>query len=139
LYLDHVDAFPQSKERPRFFVGCSPNTGDDLTFQIYDDQSKQVVSFSVVRPYTSSKRVKWNARTITTSIRPKLKQPLETWHPTPSYDDIMDQYDYDEPNIAKDHMPKIIDTTTDPDQFFEPAPERIRRVPSGSTRKIHPV
>jgi hypothetical protein len=45
----------------------------------------------------------------------KMKQPLETWHPTPSDDDTMDQYDYDEPNIAKHHMQKIIDTTTDPD------------------------
>jgi hypothetical protein len=62
---------------------------------------------------------------ITTSIRPKLKQPLETWHPTPLDDDIMDQYDNDEPSIAKDTVPKIVDTTTDPDLSFEPSTERI--------------
>jgi hypothetical protein len=58
LYLDHVDALPQSKKRPGYFVGCSHNVGDDLTFRIYDDQTKQVVNVSVVRPYTSNKRVK---------------------------------------------------------------------------------
>jgi hypothetical protein len=52
---------------------------------------------------------------------------LETWHPTPSDDDIMDQYDNDKPNIAKDHLPKIVDTTTDPGLFFEPATERIAK------------
>jgi hypothetical protein len=56
-----------------------------------------------------------------------LKQPLETWHPTPSDDDIMDQYDNDEPNIANDNVPKIVDTTTDPDLFFEPSTERIAK------------
>ena len=121
LYLDHVDSFPQSKERPGYFVGCSPNVGDDLTFRIYDDQTKQVVSVSVVRPYTSNKRVKWDATTLATSIRPKLKQPSETWHPTPSDDDIMDQYDHDEPNI---------DSATDPDLFFEPPLERIKKYDS---------
>jgi hypothetical protein len=127
LYLDHVDAFPQSKERPGYFVGCSPNVGDDLTLRIYDDQTKQVVNVGVVRSYTSNKRVKWDVKTITASIRPKLKQPLETWHPTPLDDDIMDQYDNDEPNIAKDNVPEIVDTTTDPDPFFEPATERIAK------------
>ena len=24
LYLDHTDSFPESKERPGYFVGCSP-------------------------------------------------------------------------------------------------------------------
>jgi hypothetical protein len=62
LYLDHVDAFPQSKERPGYLVGCSPNVGDYLTFRIYDDQTKQVASVSVVRTYSSNKRVRWDAR-----------------------------------------------------------------------------
>jgi hypothetical protein len=131
LYLDHVDSFPQSKERPGYFVGCSPNVGDDLTFRIYDDQSKQVVNVSVVRPYTSNKRVKWDAKTISTSTRPKLTQPTETWHPTPPDDEIMDEHDYDEPDIIdKTVPPPIIDATTDPDQFFEPAPERIKKYDS---------
>jgi len=131
LYLDHVDAFPQSKERPGYFVGCSPNVGDDLTFRIYDDQTKQVVNVSVVRPYTSNKRVKWDAKTITTSIRPKLKQPVETWHPTPPDDDIMDQHDYDELNITNNKTPVINhDAAADPDQFFEPPVERIQKFDS---------
>ena len=130
LYLDHVDAFPQSKERPGYFVGCSHNVGDDLTFRIYDDQTKQVVNVSVVRPYTSNKRVKWDAKTLTTAVRPRLKQPLETWHPMPPDEDIMDQYDYDEPDVANDHMKDIIDANTDPDQFFEPAPDRTKKYDS---------
>jgi hypothetical protein len=42
-------------------------------------------------------------------------------------DDIMDQYDNDEPNIAKDNVPKVVDTTTDPDLFFEPSIELLMR------------
>jgi hypothetical protein len=121
LYLDHVDVFPQSKERPGYFVGCSPNVGDDLSFRIYDNQTKQVVSVSVVRSYTSHKQVKWDAKTITTSVQPRLKQPLETWHPPPLDDDIMDQYDHDKSSINNDTMTmKIPDAATDPDQLFEP-------------------
>jgi hypothetical protein len=56
-----------------------------------------------------------------------LKQPSETWHPTPLDDDIMDQYDNDEPNIAKYNVPKVVDTTKDPDLFFEPSTERIAK------------
>ena len=48
LYLDHTDSFPESRERQEYFVGCSPNVGDALTYRIYDDQSKQVVNASVV-------------------------------------------------------------------------------------------
>jgi hypothetical protein len=54
LYLDHTDSFPEARERPGYFVGCSPNVGDILTYRIYDDQSEQVVNASVVRPYTSN-------------------------------------------------------------------------------------
>ena len=39
----------------------------------------------------------------------------------------MDQYNNGEPNIAKDNVPKIVDTTTDPDLFFEPSTERIAK------------
>ena len=48
LYLNHTNSFLESKEYPGYFVGCSPNVGDALTYRIYDDQSKQVVNASVV-------------------------------------------------------------------------------------------
>ena len=50
LYLGHVDAFPESKERPGYFVGYSPNVGDELTYGIYDDQSKQLINCTSLNP-----------------------------------------------------------------------------------------
>jgi hypothetical protein len=53
---------------------------------------------------------------------------LETWHPIPLDDDIMDQYDHDELDINNDTMTmEIPDAATDPDQFFEPVAERITK------------
>ena len=57
LYLDNVDSFPASKERPGYFVGIAKNVGDSLTFKVLDDQTKQVVNVSVVRPYKDNRRV----------------------------------------------------------------------------------
>ena len=48
LYLDNVDSFPASSERPGYMVGIASNVGDDLTYKILDDQTKQVVCSSVV-------------------------------------------------------------------------------------------
>jgi hypothetical protein len=47
---------------------------------------------------------------------------LETWHPTPRDDDIMDQHDHDEMNIC--------DAATDPDQFFQPPTKRVKKFDS---------
>jgi hypothetical protein len=56
---------------------------------------------------------------------------LETWHPTPLDDDIMDQYDHDKSNINNDTMTmEIPDAATDPDQFFEPTDERVTKFDS---------
>ena len=60
LYLDNVDAFPAPKERSGYFVGFAPNVGDALTFKVLDDQTKQVVCVSVVRPFNNNKRVSWD-------------------------------------------------------------------------------
>ena len=100
LYLDHTDAFPESKERPGYFVGCSPNVGDALTYRIYDDQSKQVVNASVVRPYTSNNRVTWDASTLDTAVRPHLQELMMKQGPAPNDHDTMDEHDHDEPNLS---------------------------------------
>jgi hypothetical protein len=42
----------------------------------------------------------------------------------------MDQYDHDEPNIVNDQMKPTIDSATDPDLFFEPPLERIKKYDS---------
>jgi hypothetical protein len=60
LYLDNESSWPSSKERAGYWLGVSENIGDFLTYWILDDQTKQVLSRSVVRPYNRNKRVKWD-------------------------------------------------------------------------------
>ena len=48
LYLDHESSWTESKERSARWVGVAHGIGDALTFWILDDQSKQVLSRSVV-------------------------------------------------------------------------------------------
>ena len=62
LYYDHENSFPVSKERSGRWLGVSDNTGDSLTFLIWDEQSKQVLSRSVVRPFYNNLHVKWDPR-----------------------------------------------------------------------------
>ena len=51
LYLDHESNWPSSKERSGRWVGVAHNIGDALTFWILDDQNKQLLARSVVRPF----------------------------------------------------------------------------------------
>ena len=60
LYLDNEDSWPSSKERACYWLGVSENIGDYLTYWILDDQTKQVLARSVVRPYDRNLRVKWD-------------------------------------------------------------------------------
>jgi hypothetical protein len=60
LCLDNENSWPSSKERSGYWLGVSENIGDFLTYWILDDQTKQVLSRSVVRPYNRNKRVKWD-------------------------------------------------------------------------------
>ena len=124
LYLDHVDAFPESKERAGYFVGCSPNVGDELTYRIYDDQSKQLINCSVVRPYHSNKRVRWDPMFDPANLAPKTtaSDKICTFPSNYSPADDMDQYDMDEPDI--------VTPTFDPDQFYEPSPSCIKKFDS---------
>ena len=114
LYLDHQGSFPDSKERLGYFVGCSSHVGDELTYLIYDDQSKQIVSRSVVRPYTTNKQVRWDPA-IDASPAPKSHTACDNtkFHLAPTID--MDSYDEDEPEPS----PHFWDTApTHPDQFL---------------------
>ena len=58
LYLDHEGVWPASKERTGRWVGVTENIGDQLTYWILDEQSKQLVARSVVRPLNNNRRVK---------------------------------------------------------------------------------
>src|SRR5688572_21909453 len=51
LDLDHESNWPSSKERSGRWVGVAHNIGDALTFWILDDQNKQLLAKSVVRPF----------------------------------------------------------------------------------------
>ena len=60
LYYDHEAAWLETKERSGRWVGVAENIGDVLTYWIIDDQSKQLLARSVVRPFWGNKRVKWD-------------------------------------------------------------------------------
>ena len=60
LYLDHEDTWPATKERVGRWVEVAKNIGDALTFWILDEQSKQLLARSVVRPFNQNKCVKFD-------------------------------------------------------------------------------
>jgi hypothetical protein len=49
LYLDPVSKFPETTERPGYFVGFADNVGDALTFKILKNDFVTVLHRSVVR------------------------------------------------------------------------------------------
>jgi hypothetical protein len=49
LYLDPVSKFPETTERPGYFVGFADNVGDTLTFKILKKDLSTVLHRSVVR------------------------------------------------------------------------------------------
>ena len=69
LYASHEKIFPSTNERPGHWVGVARNVGDALTFEIYDDQTKKIVTRSVVRPFNRNKRVQWDPAFATTQSR----------------------------------------------------------------------
>jgi hypothetical protein len=49
LFLDPVSKFPETTERPGYFVGSADNVGDALTFKILKNDLVTVLHRSVVR------------------------------------------------------------------------------------------
>ena len=108
LYLDNESNFPASKERSGRWLGVSENTGDSLTFIIVDEQSKQILHRSVVRPFYNNLQVKWDARL---AVNPEERKTARHGGDImPSKEeresklaDIMDEYDEQVPDlIARD-------------------------------------
>ena len=113
LYLDADDKLPnalKSTERPGYMLGFSRNVGDELTFKILDNQTKRVVSVSVVRPYKDNKRVQFDPQVKQNEClikRPIDIDKLETRYKlipsdqdgVPDHELIMDQYDKFEPDL----------------------------------------
>ena len=50
LYHDPTTSFPESNEKPGYFVGFDLNAGDVLTFKVITADMKTVLTRSVVRP-----------------------------------------------------------------------------------------
>lgn len=108
-------------EHPGYFCGFSANIGDSLLFQVYNDQTHRVVDVSVLRPYTSNKRVQWD-----TSIQnnecdihaPPFTPPKCFTRANINNIDRehMDQYDHDKPNLNN--------------FATEPTPERVSKYQS---------
>jgi hypothetical protein len=61
LYFDSIARFPETTEKPGFFVGFADNVGNALTFKILKDDLSGVLYRSVVRsaadPLHRNKRV----------------------------------------------------------------------------------
>ena len=80
LFLDHEKNWPSSPERSGRRVGIAENVGDAMTFWILDDQSKQILARSVVRPYDDNYRVKWDhALTRQMTKEPTAHHGGDTW------------------------------------------------------------
>ena len=120
LYYDNEHSWPHTKERSGRWVGVAENVGDILTYWIVDDQSKQLLARSVVRPFSGNRRVKWDPDLDTSTarntahnggdIRPpkaKIKQLLDT---------ISDQHDDLEPD-PKPHPPIVTEFGNKEDKF----------------------
>ena len=55
LYLDPDVTFPETKERPGYFVGFAEASGDALTFKVLTEDLKTVLVRSVIRPANVTK------------------------------------------------------------------------------------
>ena len=63
LYLDPTATFPETNEKPGYFVGFDLNSGDALTFKILTQNMKAVLTRNVLRPAhdpkTRNRRIKF--------------------------------------------------------------------------------
>ena len=103
LYLDQEESWPYSKERAGRWVGVSHNVGDILTYWILDDQSKRILPRSVVRPFHSNRRAKWDPAFATTPDK----------HTAQHGGDVMP---------AKQLRDSLLDSAMDPFDKLEPEP-----------------
>ena len=102
LYLDHEDSWPSTKERAGRWVGVAENIGDSLTYWILDEQSKQILARSVVRPFADNYRVQWDSAFLK-QLKSKhtAQHGGEVWHPRVDTS-LEDEHDMAEP-VPKQH------------------------------------
>jgi hypothetical protein len=90
LYLDPVAKFPETTEKPGFYVGFADNVGDALTFKILKNYLRTVLHRSVIRsaadPTHRNKRVTFKSDveetldkldTIPNTLRPYDNHPKQ--------------------------------------------------------------
>ena len=104
------------------WLGVAHNIGDALTFWILDDQSKQVLARSVLRPYQDNVRVKWDPAFITAPIKHTAQNGGDIMPPKESsiLNTVMDKYD----EMEADPEP---DPTIDPSIQSTTLPQPILR------------
>jgi outer membrane protease len=81
LYLDPVSKFqfPETTERPGYFVGFADNIGDALTFKILKNDLVTVLHRSVVRSAADTNH--WNRRV---SFKSDVQESLKLLDTNPS-------------------------------------------------------
>jgi hypothetical protein len=88
LYLDPVSKFPETIERPGYFVGFADNVGDLLTFKVMKNDLTTVLQRNVVRSAANAKHL--NKRV---TFKPDIQERL-------------DKLDNDSRIISKNRHPK---------------------------------
>src|SRR5687768_2491422 len=102
LFLDHEAVWPATNERSGRWLCVAHNIDDALIYWVLDDQSKQVLARSVVRPLQHNHRVKWNPAFDSASIKTTAQNGGDLM-PSKSLrdellDSVMDKYDHFEPD-----------------------------------------
>lgn len=57
LFLDQSSSFPDTKERPGYWLGVAENIGDEMTFAILTADTLKIMYTSVVRPATDQSKL----------------------------------------------------------------------------------
>jgi hypothetical protein len=83
LYLDLVSKFPETNERPGYFVDFADNVGDALTFKILKNDLATVLHRSVVRSKADASH-----RNIRVSFESDVQESLKLSHNKPSFGQV---------------------------------------------------
>jgi hypothetical protein len=79
LYLDPVSKFPETTERPGYFVGLTDNVGDASTFKILKNDLVTVLHRSLVRSAADA-----NHRNRRVSFKSDVQESLQLLDTKPS-------------------------------------------------------
>jgi len=136
-YLDTVSDFPRTKEKTGYWLGVAHSVGDALTYRILTDDTEQIITRSVVRPYRKGSLLAENLRlTFDKELDPErandtVDSPMET-ESLASGETSSDESDDSETDIeTEDDMPHLQFT----DHKVPVIPDRARRPRLQAKRK----